>query len=277
MTDLPSLTTQASPSSVTARAPKIIIDDVSKVYRGRSTVPALANVSGEIYDGEFLCIVGPSGCGKSTLLRMINGLQRPSEGSIQVRRGSKDRPLTAMVFQDYSVYPWMTVEENVRLGLRQLRLSAEETRERAQVWLERMHLERFASAYPSVLSGGMMQRVAIARALVAEPEVLLMDEPFAALDAQLRRQLQEELLSLVDADHRTVVFVTHSLEEAILLGDRVTVMSAGPGRITTTVDVPFGRPRGPEVRVMSEFRQIEEDLWRLLGGHEEGAEGPAGA
>ncbi|MDI2098695.1 ABC transporter ATP-binding protein [Ruicaihuangia caeni] len=250
-----------------ARQIKATIRDVSKVYRGRTQVPALDNVDAHIYDGEFLTIVGPSGCGKSTLLRMINGLQRPSEGAVEISKSSTDRPLTSMVFQDYSVYPWMNVFDNVSLGLARSGLPKPEKHSRVRVWLDRLDLGKFESAYPSELSGGMLQRVAIARALVAEPEILLMDEPFAALDAQLRRRLQEELLEIVGDAGRTVVFVTHSLEEAILLGDRVLVMSARPGRIVDSVDIPFDRPRDPELRKSPEFRDLEERLWLMLKEH----------
>jgi NitT/TauT family transport system ATP-binding protein len=246
------------------RPVKATIRDVSKVYHGRTEVPALDNVDAHIYEGEFLTIVGPSGCGKSTLLRMINGLQRPSEGSVEISKASTDRPLTSMVFQDYSVYPWLNIFDNVSLGLARSTASKAERHERVRAWLTRLDLGKFESAYPTELSGGMLQRVAIARALVAEPEMLLMDEPFAALDAQLRRRLQEELLEIVGDTGRTVVFVTHSLEEAILLGDRVLVMSARPGRIVDSVDIPFERPRDPELRKSPEFRDLEERLWSML-------------
>ena len=246
---------------------KATIRNVSKVYHGRTEVPALDDVDAHVYDGEFLTIVGPSGCGKSTLLRMINGLQRPSEGAVEISQASTDRPLTSMVFQDYSVYPWMNVFDNVSLGLARSAFSKAERRERVRVWLERLDLEKFESAFPTELSGGMLQRVAIARALVAEPEMLLMDEPFAALDAQLRRRLQEELLEIVGDTGRTVVFVTHSLEEAILLGDRVLVMSARPGRIVDSVEIPFPRPRDPELRKSPDFRDLEERLWMMLKEH----------
>ncbi|WP_245566646.1 MULTISPECIES: ABC transporter ATP-binding protein [Thermocrispum] len=250
-----------------ARPVKAVIRNVSKVYRGRTDVPALDTVDAVVYEGEFLTIVGPSGCGKSTLLRMLDGLQRPSEGAVEITKASSDRPLTSMVFQDYSVYPWMSVFDNVALGLARSTLSKAEKAERVREWLDRMDLGKFESAYPMELSGGMLQRVAIARALVAEPEILLMDEPFAALDAQLRRRLQEELLEIVGNTGRTVVFVTHSLEEAILLGDRILVMSARPGRIVDSVDVPFPRPRDPELRTSPGFRDLEERLWTILKDH----------
>lgn len=243
---------------------KATIENVSKIYRGRTDVPALENVTAEIVKGEFLTIVGPSGCGKSTLLRMINGLQRPSEGKVEIDHINQSGPLTAMVFQDYSVYPWMTVSQNVALGLSMSKFSKNEKQLKVEHWLKKLEIEKFAQAYPRELSGGMLQRVAIARALVAEPEILLMDEPFAALDAQLRRRLQEELLGLVGDTGLTVVFVTHSLEEAILLGDRVLVMSARPGKIVNSVEIPFARPRSTDLRKSPEFRTLEEHLWTML-------------
>jgi len=238
--------------------------EMSGVKKCYGNVEVIRSLDLEIPGNKLTVLLGPSGCGKSTLLRMINGLQRPSEGAVEITRASTENPLSAMVFQDYSVYPWMNVFDNVGLGLARSRASKAERRDRIMTWLERLDLGRFQGAYPTELSGGMLQRVAIARALVAEPEILLMDEPFAALDAQLRRRLQEELLEVVGDSSRTVVFVTHSLEEAILLGDRILVMSARPGRIVDSVEVPFGRPRDPELRKSVEFRDLEERLWTTL-------------
>jgi NitT/TauT family transport system ATP-binding protein len=248
----------------------IRIERVSKWYTSKNPVHAIDNVSLEIAEGEFVCLVGPSGCGKSTLLRMINGLSRPSAGVVELRTDGHRLP-TAMVFQDYSIFPWMTVEENVRFGLGP-EVPAAEAAARVDRWLKRMGLAQFRKAYPKALSGGMRQRVAIARAIVVEPAVLLMDEPFAALDAQLRRVLQEELLAIWQEDRRTVVFVTHSLQEAILLGDRVVVMSARPGRVVADIRVPFPRPRKAEVRATREFAELEQELWNLLSSQLSGRE-----
>ena len=230
---------------------------------GGERVHALGPLDLDINDGEFVCLVGPSGCGKSTFLRMVAGLIRPSDGALDLNV-RKDTQPTAMVFQDYSIYPWKRVLANARFGLDIAGVPKKEGNERAMKYLARLGLADRARAYPATLSGGMKQRVAIARALAVEPEILLMDEPFAALDAQLRQILQEELLALWQSDRRTVLFVTHSLEEAILLGDRVLVMSARPGRIIASKKVPFERPRDPEIRNSTQFQDLEKELWALL-------------
>jgi len=237
--------------------------------RGKRTVRALGPLDLTVREGEFVCIVGPSGCGKSTFLRIVAGLIRPSAGEVEVRARS-DHP-AAMIFQDYGIYPWKTVEANVRFGLDIRGVPRREGQRRARMWLERMHLSEFARAYPGELSGGMRQRVSIARSLAVEPEILLMDEPFAALDAQLRTILQDELLAICQAERRTVLFVTHSLEEAIVLADRVVVMSARPGYILAERVPPFPRPRSAEIRESAEFAAFRGELWRLLRGEVESA------
>jgi NitT/TauT family transport system ATP-binding protein len=228
----------------------------------RERVQALGPLDLDIAEGEFACIVGPSGCGKSTFLRMAGGLINPSEGDIDIVARS-NHP-TAMVFQEYSILPWKRVIDNVRYGLDLAGVPKKEGNERAMAYLRTLRLEDRARSYPATLSGGMKQRVAIARALAVEPEILLMDEPFAALDAQTRLVLQEQLLELWQADRRTVLFITHSLEEAILLGDRIHVMSARPGRVIATREVPFPRPRTSDVRRSQEFGDLQADLWALL-------------
>jgi len=243
---------------------KIVARNVEKHFgAGGERVHALGPMDLDIQDGEFVCIVGPSGCGKSTFLRMVAGLIRPSEGSV-VLNVRKEEQATSMVFQEYSIYPWKRVIDNVRFGLDVAGVSKKEGNERAKHYLQKLGLGDRSRAYPTQLSGGMKQRVAIARALAVEPEIMLMDEPFAALDAQMRQILQEELLALWQNDRRTVLFVTHSLEEAILLGDRVLVMSARPGRIIASKKVPFERPRKPEIRNTEPFQQLEAELWALL-------------
>jgi len=265
-----------APSGMSPTAPqggpaKISIRDAGRKFvAGTTTVHAFGPIDHDIADGEFVCIVGPSGCGKSTLLRIIAGLLRPSTGSVEVRPRSTHTP-TAMVFQDYSIFPWKTVEANVMFGLAVAGLSRSESRQRARDWLTRLGLIDFAKAYPATLSGGMRQRVAIARALAVEPEVLLMDEPFAALDAQMRLVMQEELLRLWEADRRTLIFVTHSLDEALLLGDRVLVMSARPGKIIADIRVPFPRPRDGAVRGTAEFASLQQEIWELLRVEVQGA------
>lgn len=244
---------------------------VHRVFAAESANPvhALGPFDLEIKDGEFVCIVGPSGCGKSTLLRIVAGLIRPSEGEVEIRSSGSSDAVLSVVFQDYSIYPWKTVERNVSFGLEVQGAGRKAALEKSRRWLAKLGLEDFARAYPDTLSGGMRQRVAIARALAVEPEILLMDEPFAALDAQLRQLLQDELLEIWQADRRTVLFITHSLEEAIILGDRVIVMTSRPGRVLESVDVPFTRPRRPELRDMPEFSKFKAMLWESLKGEVE--------
>ncbi|MFI9356492.1 ABC transporter ATP-binding protein [Streptomyces lydicus] len=232
--------------------------------RGRGALAALGPVDAEIAPGEFVCLVGPSGCGKSTLLRIAAGLLRPSRGELELRVDTA-RP-AAMIFQDYGIHDWKTVLANVRFGLDIQRVPRKEADERARLWLARLGLTDFAGAYPAALSGGMRQRVALARALAVEPEILLMDEPFAALDAQLRTLLQDELLDLTQTTRTTTLLITHSLEEALVLGDRVLVMSARPGRIIAERRPPLGRPRTGEVRATPEFTALKAELWELLRG-----------
>ncbi|MGP4050154.1 ABC transporter ATP-binding protein [Streptomyces sp. 2A115] len=252
--------------------PKLHATELTRTFgRGDRTVRALGPLDLSVAPGEFVCLVGPSGCGKSTFLRIAGGLLRPSTGELAIRTTPAPDPRlrrvarpTAMIFQDYGIYDWKTVQANVRFGLDIQRMPRREADARARDWLARMGLADFASAYPATLSGGMRQRVAIARALAVEPEILLMDEPFAALDAQLRVILQDELLELTQTTRTTTLFITHSLEEAIVLGDRVLVMSARPGRIIAERRPPFPRPRSGEVRSTPEFTALKSELWELL-------------
>lgn len=267
MTEPPTLSPTsgaASTGSVPTGAVAIEVRGVEKRYGTRDAVVALDGVDLTVRQGEFVCLVGPSGCGKSTLLRMMAGLHRPSAGEVLVHHDGTGRTPTAMVFQDYGIFPWKSVRANVRFGLDVAGVPRAQAAATVDSWLSRLGLADFADAYPATLSGGMRQRVSIARALAVEPEVLLLDEPFAALDAQLRTVLQEELLALWQADRRTVVFVTHSLEEAILLGDRVVVMSARPGRILADLPVPLDRPRSAATRGEPAFAALEQQLWALL-------------
>ncbi|MGW2916118.1 ABC transporter ATP-binding protein [Streptomyces asoensis] len=243
--------------------PKLSAHDLTRTFgRAPGAVDALGPVELSIPTGEFACVVGPSGCGKSTLLRIAAGLLRPSTGTLEIRTASP-RP-AAMIFQDYGIYDWKTVRANVRFGLDVQRVPRRTADARVDDWLARTGLRDFADAYPAALSGGMRQRVAVARALAVEPEVLLMDEPFAALDAQLRTILQDELLELTQATRTTTLFITHSLEEAIVLGDRVLVMSARPGRIIAEHRPPFPRPRTGDIRATPEFTALRGELWDLL-------------
>ncbi|MEV1078883.1 ABC transporter ATP-binding protein [Streptomyces sp. NBC_00457] len=243
--------------------PKLSASDLTRTFgRGPGAVHALGPLDLAVAPGEFVCLVGPSGCGKSTLLRIAAGLLRPSTGRLEIRTSSP-RP-AAMIFQDYGIYDWKTVRANVRFGLDIQRVPRREANARADAWLTRMGLADFADAYPATLSGGMRQRVAIARALAVEPELLLMDEPFAALDAQLRMILQDELLGITQSLRTTTLFITHSLEEAIVLGDRVLVMSARPGRLIAERHPPFPRPRTGDIRSTPEFTTLKTELWDLL-------------
>jgi NitT/TauT family transport system ATP-binding protein len=216
----------------------ICIENVSKTFAGG--VAALAPVSLTIPDGQFVSLLGPSGCGKSTLLAILAGLETASGGTVT------GAGRVGMVFQEPALFAWRTVRDNVAFGLQMQGMSKDERRERAEAALRMVHLSRFADAFPHQLSGGMRQRAAIARALVTEPEALLMDEPFAALDAQTRELLQTELLDLWTRRRATVVFVTHSLDEALTLSDRIVLLSARPGRILADLSVDAPRPRDPQ-------------------------------
>lgn len=244
---------------------RVICDNVSKIYdTAERPIPALAGITFQTEESEFLCIVGPSGCGKTTLLKIIAGLIPSSTGSVRYEGERRQAPLNAMVFQEDSVFPWLPVLDNVAFPLEARGVPRRERYRAAAELLERVGLSRFAGNYPHELSTGMKQRVGIARALACNPEVLLMDEPFAALDAQLKAILQEELLSLWSGHRRTVLYVTHDIEEAVFLGDRVFVMSHHPGRIIAEIPVPFPRPRAYALRGSAAFGARKEEIWLLL-------------
>ena len=220
--------------------PEIEIQGVTKSYETREgSFLALEEVNLDVEKNEFICVVGPSGCGKTTLMNIIAGLNPPSTGTVKVRGELVTGPGKGkgVVFQQYALYPWLTVEKNVEFGLRMKGVEKEKRREIAQKYIKIVGLEKFAKSYPKELSGGMKQRVAIARAYTTGPEVLLMDEPFGALDAQTRAQLQENLLNTWQQEKKTCFFITHDVEEAVLLSTKVIIMSAGPGRIREIVDV----------------------------------------
>ena len=250
----------------------IEIDQLSKTFparKGNPPVHALDNVALTINDGEFITILGPSGCGKTTLLRAVAGLVPWQKGDIRINGASVTGPgpERSMVFQGFALMPWATVLRNVAFGL-ELRGVAKQAREsRAQELIEMVGLTGFENNNPGELSGGMQQRVGLARALAVDPEVLLMDEPFGALDEQTRRLLQEELLSIMEEASKTVLFVTHSMEEAVLLGDRVVLMSARPGKVDEVIDVPLPRPRAAfvdELEASEDFVHVTSDLWHRL-------------
>jgi len=243
-----------------ALRPAIRIRDLVKTF---GTLTAIDNVSLDIAPGEFFMIVGPSGCGKTTLLRILAGLESATSGTIEVDvPANSDRPDNSMVFQGESIFPWMTVWQNAAYGLRMRRVAANTIRDVVGHYLDRTGLARFADYYPHQLSGGMRQRVAIARAFANDPHILLMDEPFSALDAQNKLLLQEELLHIWDEHKKTVVFITHSVDEAVLLGDRVMVMTAQPGRLKQFVPVALARPRNiMELQGAPEYGELVYRIW----------------
>jgi NitT/TauT family transport system ATP-binding protein len=248
-----------------ARSPKVAVREVSVTYESHGQrVAALDRISLEVAAGEFLCVVGPSGSGKSTLLRILAGLLRQTAGSVHIEADRPGTPLTAMVFQEHALLPWRTVLDNVTFGLENRGVARAAREARAREMLALVGLTRFAGQYPHQLSGGMKQRVGIARALASDPEVLLMDEPLASLDAQTRAIMQEELLRIWASLGKTVVYVTHSLEEALLLGDRVVLLTARPGRVSQVFAVDLGRPRGLEVRASPAYGALLDKIWGQL-------------
>ena len=239
-------------TEVSPQLAPIEVRGLSKSYSSRRGVlRVLQDVTFAVRPGEFCALIGPSGCGKTTLLHILAGLTAPTSGVVRIPPRDRDRLATALIFQGVSTLPWMTALDNVAYGLRLMGVPAPDRRARARYHLARVGLAAFADAFPHQLSEGMRQRVSIARALATDPAILLMDEPFASLDEQNRLLLQDELLRIWQEDRKTVVFVTHSLDEAMRLADRVLVMSAIPSRIKSEVAVPFGRPR--------DFRIIRQD------------------
>jgi NitT/TauT family transport system ATP-binding protein len=240
--------------------------ELGKVFPGASgQVVALDSVTFEAADGEFVCIVGPSGCGKTTLLRLIAGLTRPTSGELVVQRGeSTSRHFSAMVFQHQGLLPWLTVAENIALGLEFQGVPPAVRRQRASEAIQRMGLAAFAASYPQDLSGGMRQRVAVGRAFLSDPEILLMDEPFGALDAQSRRLLQDELLATWRQQPKTVIYVTHDIDEASLLGDRLLILSGRPGRVIDEIKLDMPRPREPYGRDALSLKEVRHRVWRML-------------
>jgi NitT/TauT family transport system ATP-binding protein len=236
----------------------MVIEDVDKRYlTNDAEILALSEIDLEIGEGEFVTLLGPSGCGKSTLLRIIAGLLPATKGKVKIGGVPvvAPGPERAVVFQDYALFPWMTVEDNVEFGLEARGVPATKRRQVSRDLLRAVGLSEFAKKFPHHLSGGMKQRVSIARALAVDPQILLMDEPFGALDAQTRSLLQEELLRIWRRYRKTVVFVTHSIEEAIYLSDRIVVMTARPGRIKTVISVEHERPRDMTTAPMAEMQR----------------------
>lgn len=256
---------------------QLSVDHVSKNFplRGRAGVlTVLEDVSLDICEGELIVLLGPSGCGKSTLLNVIAGFLQPTTGQV-LHEGipvSKPDRRRTVVFQDYALFPWMTIEKNVEFGLKAQGIPPAERTRIARDFLALVKLSGFEDHYPYEISGGMKQRAAIARALAPDPDILLMDEPFGALDAQTRVLLQEELVRIAAAAKRTVVFVTHSIDEAVFLADRIVVMSSHPGRIRSIHNVALPRPRTAATRTLPNFISLTQELWDSLKPqwHEEG-------
>ena len=250
---------------MTAR--KLEVAGLSKVFAGRKAdVVALEHVDLHVDDGELVCLLGASGCGKSTLLSIIGGLEQPTGGTVTVDRERVVGPGAdrGMVFQAYSLFPWKTVAQNVAFGLEVARWPKARRQERVEELLGIMALTHFADSLPRELSGGMRQRVAIARALAPEPDMLLLDEPFGALDAETKRHMQDFLLSLWRRTGTTILMVTHDIEEAIYLSQRIYVLAARPGRVKVEIDVPFGASRGPTTKRDPRFLDLRDELADLL-------------
>ncbi|WP_095057225.1 MULTISPECIES: ABC transporter ATP-binding protein [unclassified Pseudomonas] len=257
-----------APQAAPVNAPRLKVDKVSLRYKkpDGGTFTALEEVSFEVPDQQFAVLVGPSGCGKSSLLYLTAGLAEPTSGEIyvggqQVEGPGADR---GMVFQSYTLFPWLTVRQNVEFGLKRRGMPAAQRKDIVDYYVNEVGLSGFADNYAKQLSGGMMQRVAIARALANDPQILLMDEPFGALDSQTRLQMQQLLLRVWGNSKKTVLFVTHDIDEAILLGDRVYVMGARPGRIKRILDVPIERPRNLDMVMERSFIEMKREIFGLL-------------
>lgn len=246
---------------------KLIIDGVSKVFTGKERqVTALAEASFTVKPSEFVTILGPSGCGKSTILKIVAGLEQPTSGRVlldgrEITAPGRDR---GMVFQTYTLFPWLTVRQNIEFGLDVAGKSNAECREVSDHYIEKIGLKGFENSFPRDLSGGMKQRVAIARALANDPEVLLMDEPFGALDAQTRTVMQELLLDVWDESHKTILFVTHDVEEAVFIGDTIYVMTARPGKIKAKIDVTLPDQRTFDLKLSDDFMRIKREVMGLI-------------
>ncbi|APM38420.1 ABC transporter ATP-binding protein [Clostridium kluyveri] len=257
---------------------KIIVKNVQKFYDIKSEngeksekFLALDNFNLNIKKGEFITIVGPSGCGKSTFLDILAGLSKPTSGELYIDDKLIEGPDLdrGIIFQGYALFPWRTVEQNIEFGLEIKGIPKNERKEISNKFIKLVGLSNFENRYPHELSGGMKQRVAIARALAYDPDVLLMDEPFAAVDAQTRELLQEELLNIWEETNKTIVFITHSIEEAIFLADRVVVMTPNPGKIKEVIEINFPRPRSTvNVRMSQEFSSNRNRIWELLHGND---------
>ncbi|MBU2617774.1 MAG: ABC transporter ATP-binding protein [Euryarchaeota archaeon] len=243
---------------------KVVVEDIRKVFvHDEKEMIALDKVSFKAQKGEFAAIVGPSGCGKTTLLHIIDGLVKPTEGKVLI----DDKPVThpgqdrGLVFQEYSLFPWLTVKQNIAFSLE---IGSHESERAVERWIDVMGLKGFENSYPYMLSGGMKQRVAIARVLAYDPDTLLMDEPFGALDAQTRSLLQIHLLKIWSETKKTVLFVTHSIEEAVFLADKVIVLTARPAKVKGIFGIELARPRKEETKLSLDFVKMRRDIWQVL-------------
>ena len=260
-----------NPAIATTTVPKLAVKDIHKTFfksvkNDVIGIPVLNGVSLSVSQGDFVSVIGPSGCGKSTLLRIIDGLIRPEQGLVLVDGHAVDGPGAdrAVVFQYFGLYPWRSVLRNVEFGLELKRVPAKERREIALSNIVQVGLRGFENHYPHELSGGMRQRVGFARALSLNPDIILMDEPFSSVDEQTRELLQEQLLELWGATKKTILFITHSIDEAVYMANRVVVMGARPGRIVEEIVVDLPRPRTGSVRALPRFGEIRSYAWEIL-------------
>ncbi len=243
------------------------VDSLKKNFQDREgEIVALGNISFSVHQREFICVIGPSGCGKSTLIRIIAGLEKQTSGSILLDSKPIDSPSSdrGMVFQNYTLFPWLTIKKNIMFGLIMSKTDRQEANTKAMNWLELVGLSEFSDLYPHQLSGGMKQRVAIARALATRPRILLMDEPFGALDAQTRAQMQSYLLQIWENIDITIIFITHDLEEAIYLADRIFVLGSSSNQLQEIVEIPVSRPRKPDQFLSTEFLATKKHLEDLI-------------
>ena len=243
------------------------VDSLKKKFQDREgEIVALGNISFSVHQREFICVIGPSGCGKSTLIRIIAGLEKQTSGSILLDSKPIDSPSSdrGMVFQNYTLFPWLTIKKNIMFGLIMSKTDRQEANTKAMDWLELVGLSEFSDLYPHQLSGGMKQRVAIARALATRPRILLMDEPFGALDAQTRAQMQSYLLQIWGSIDITIIFITHDLEEAIYLADRIFVLGSSSNQLQEIVEIPVSRPRKPDQFLSTEFLATKKHLEDLI-------------
>ncbi len=259
---------QTGESLATSSEAHVIASDVVKRFPGsikNSDVVAIDGVSFQLSRRTFTSIVGPSGCGKTTLLRIIAGLESLTTGELRVAHADVSRPINTMVFQEQSIFPWMTVRQNIEYGLQVLGHGRTARKQESDFWLSKVGLIGFENSYPATLSGGMKQRTSLARSLATKPELLLMDEPFAAVDEQTRLTLQNALLKIWDETRTTVIFITHSIEEALTLSDEILIMGARPGRIIDRISIPFERPRDAiELRTNPLFGELMMRIWNKL-------------